>query len=187
MLTVLPVSGDGVSYGIWVLEALIKRYEDNVVTIIQIGGEEDHENPSSATSFIVLLLNGFNFSAFVSHLGTSPATEEYSGTGSAYYEEFRNLVLKFQGEVVGIPGLFSDNSREVNKYGIQAKCMGFSWHTFFGVVYKDMIDVDIMYQDQDILTKEFFSDKKGMDWLMNVYRIFILNQVCTHLWEIIKK
>ena len=183
----LPVSETGVSYGISVLEALIKRYEDNVVAIIQIGGEEDPEAPSSATSFLVLLLNGFNFSAFVSHLGTSPATEEYSGTGSAYYEEFRNLVLKFQGEVVGIPGLFSSNSRKVNKYGIQAKCMGFSWSTFFDVVYKDMIDLDIMYKDTKFLRKELFSDKKGMDWLMNVYRIFILNQVCTHLWEIIKE
>jgi len=181
MLTVLPVSSKGVSYGIWVLKSLVKRYEDNVVAIIQIGGEEDSEKPYSTTSFIVLLMDGFNFTAFVSHLGTMPEREDYSGTGSQYYDEFREFVMKFQGEETGVPGLFSDNSREVSQYGLKAKCTGFSWSSFFFAASKDL---DFDNRDEE-LSREFFSDMHDMDWLMNVYRVFLINSVFTHLWEVI--
>lgn len=181
MLTVLPVSSKGVSYGIWVLKSLVKRYEDNVVAIIQIGGEEDPEKLHSVTSFIVLLMDGFNFTAFVSHLGTMPEREDYSGTGSHYYDEFREFAMKFQGEETGVPGLFSNNSREVNQYGVKAKCMGFSWSSFF---QESSNDLDFNNTKEE-LSREFFSDTHGMEWLMNVYKVFLINAVFTHLWEMI--
>ncbi len=177
MLTVLPVANHGISYGIWVLKNLVSRYEENVIAIIQIGGEADSKRPSSMTSFIVLLMDGFNFTAFVSHLGTSPETESYSGTGSYCYKEFRDFAMEFQGEVSGIPRLFQDNSREVNQYGFKARYVGFSWDNFFDEALKDL------NCKKENLRQEFWATEKGMDWLMNVYRVFLLNGVFTHLWE----
>jgi len=180
MLTVLPVADMGVSYGIWVLKSLVKRYEDKVVALIQIGGDEDEEHPESSASFIVLLMNGFTFTAFVSDRATSPETETYSGTGSHYYEEFRDFILNFQGDVIGIPGLSSSNSREVNQYGIHAKCMGFSWSKFF-----DAISEDLGFTNENIsgLRKHF--NKLTTNQIMEAYRVFLVNAVFTHLWEFI--
>jgi hypothetical protein len=177
VLTVLPVSDPGISYGIWVLESLVKRYEENVVAIIQIGGEEDRESPSSTASFIVLLMDGFNFTAFVSDRGTMPETPDYSGTGSSYYDRFRKFALDFQGVVTGVPGFFSNNDREVNKYGVKAKAMGFAWNQFFHAAAEG--------GDDEALRKEFFTNGKGMHWRMNVYKVFLVNAVFTHLWELI--
>lgn len=181
MLTVLPVAEQGISYGIMALEKLVKRNEDNVVAIIQIGGQADSEYPTSSTSFIVLMMSGFNFTAFVSDRGTMPEGDNYSGTGSTFYQRFRDFMLDFQGEETGIPGLCSDNSREVNERGLQAKCMGFSWSQFFS---EASVDLDC---NQEELEKQFFSVlAKGMDWKMNIYRLFLINAVFTQLFEVIR-
>lgn len=89
--------------------------------------------------------------------------------------------MNFQGEEIGVPGLFSKNSREVNQYGVKAKCTGFSWSSFF---HKASKDLDFNNKEEE-LTREFFSDRHGMEWRMNVYKVFLLNAVFTHLWEII--
>ncbi|NJM73026.1 MAG: hypothetical protein HC862_24375 [Scytonema sp. RU_4_4] len=111
MLTVLPVAGQGISYGVMALENLVKRNEDNVVAIIQIGGQADSEHPTSNTSFIVLMMSGFNFTAFVSDRGTMPEGDNYSGTGSTYYQRFRDFMLAFQGEETLMTDIFSETSR----------------------------------------------------------------------------
>ncbi|MEG4214356.1 hypothetical protein QUA27_02750 [Microcoleus sp. Pol14C6] len=110
-----------------------------------------------------------------------PETEDYSGTGSQYYDKFREFAMKFQGTVSGVPGLFNYNSREVNQYGVKAKCMGFSWSSFF---WQSSKDLDFNNREEE-LSREFFSDTHGMDWLMNVYKVFFINVVFTHLWEFI--
>src|SRR3569832_122325 len=182
MLTVLPVVDTGVSYGIWVLESLVKRYEDKIVAIIQIGGEADEEYPASAASFIVVMMDGFTFTAFVSDRGSMPETKTYSGTGSYYYEQFRKLVLDFQGEVTGIPGLTSDNSREINQYGIRAKCMGFSWNAFLNAIREDLGFVD---ETNAEVREKFHSLTTAQK--MEAYRIFLINGFFTHLWEVIPR
>lgn len=177
MLTVLPVSAKGISYGIWVLKSLIRRNEDNVAAIIQVGGEADEEHPTSSTTFIVLMMKDFSFTAFVSDRSTSPASENYSGTGSAYYEEFHQFMLDFQGEVIGMPGM-SSNSREVNQHGIRAACFGFSWDNFF-----DSICHDFDCPDENIMKQDFYRWTTNRQ--MEAYKVFLINSVFTHLWEII--
>lgn len=181
MLTVLPVAGQGISYGVMVLENLVKRNEENVVAIIQIGGQADSEHPTSSTSFIVLMMSGLNFTAFVSDRGTMPEVDNYSGTGSTFYHRFRDFMLAFQGEETLMTDIFSDSNREVNQCGLQAKCMGFSWFQFFSEA-----SVDLDY-NQEELEKQFSPVLgKGMDWTMNIYRLFLINAVFTQLFEVIK-
>jgi hypothetical protein len=180
MLTVLPVADKGVSYGIWVLESLVKRYEDKVVSIIQIGGEVDEKHPTSAATFIVVMMDGFTFTAFVSDRGSMPKREDYSGTGSSYYERFRKFVLDFQGEVIGVPGLNVSNDRGVNQYGIHAKCMGFSWDEFYNAISEDLGFKDGTNAE---VREKFFSLTTVQK--MEAYRIFLVNAFFTHLWEVI--
>lgn len=180
MLTVLPTAPQGVPHGTWVLKSLVTRYEDKVAAIIQIGGEEDEEKPQSAASFIVLLIDGFTFTAFVNDRAALPETETYSGTGSYYYEEFRQFILDFQGEVAGSSGLTSRNSREVNQYGVQAKCMGFSWSDFFDAISKDL---GFTCENVSELCEQFH--ELTTNQTMEAYRIFLINAVLTRLWDII--
>ncbi|XZN89480.1 MAG: hypothetical protein ACM65M_17655 [Microcoleus sp.] len=52
----------------------------------------------------------------------------------------------------------------------------------FSLQYQQTLEFD--NKDKE-LSREFFSDMHDMDWLMNVYRVFLINSVFTHLWEVI--
>jgi hypothetical protein len=109
-----------------------------------------------------------------------PEREDYSGTGSSYYDRFRKFILDFQGEVTGVPGLNVSNNREVNQYGIHAKCMGFSWNDFYNAISEEL---GFKEGANEEVREKFFALTTSQK--MEAYRIFLINAFFTHLWEII--
>jgi len=175
MISVLPAGLRGNERGTKVLEDLMVHHEDKVRAIIEIGGYymDDFGEPIPYTrgTFIILINERFNFTAFVADRIKRP------GLGAKpdnFYYKFQEFISEFMTKI---------NNKGINECGFLAEHLEFDWDTFY-----ENISRDFGYTSENISELRKVFNNESLDaWTINkrmeAYRIFLMNCVFTRLYE----